>query len=470
MSDEDKLNRLLRQGIDRAQETAINHLYSMAPTGELTRDMAETIDQHRKAEFRANILATMLRNDLDGDGVVSRDEIDRLRAVFSGNHRSRLETLILKADADENGELSANEIAVDAERGASELQLQRGRRDLRGTAFMIFDADKNDVVIVDEVLKTINRVARETHATINPARQNRSTKDCDLPKPSSDAVAVYVGGYEGRAISTVAVAGLDRETSFATLEIEDGDDPVYIVLSVFDAMIVRVTGATERVERFVGHNRHGLGVVGLPKEVVDLTSSSNCRLPSAHKIESSDGFKAKALLTAKLGKEIHMIGQYGLGRMALPSGRSRQPERPKSSKGGLIIQNGNRRFQLTPDGVEEIEKGDSLSGAYSLLHRYYPGGVESVMPEDVITNGKAEAYDVLPQQAGLIQLLESGALSLLRDGTYSIDKPIKRFPAGLNGGHSVKFMLRRGVPMPAGSPGHSAVLIEETGKCLGVRC
>ncbi len=41
-----------------------------------------------------------------------------------------------------------------------------------------------------------------------------------------------------------------------------------------------------------------------------------------------------------------------------------------------------------------------------------------------------------------------------------------RFPAGLSGGHSVAFILGKGVPMPEGSPGHSRVVSEETGQII----
>lgn len=46
-----------------------------------------------------------------------------------------------------------------------------------------------------------------------------------------------------------------------------------------------------------------------------------------------------------------------------------------------------------------------------------------------------------------------------------INKKI-RFPAGLAGAHSVKFLLLRGVPKPDGNPGHSTVISEETGEAL----
>jgi hypothetical protein len=44
-----------------------------------------------------------------------------------------------------------------------------------------------------------------------------------------------------------------------------------------------------------------------------------------------------------------------------------------------------------------------------------------------------------------------------------------RFPAGLSGAHSVRFILARGVPMPDGSPGHSTVISEETGQPVRTR-
>lgn len=64
-----------------------------------------------------------------------------------------------------------------------------------------------------------------------------------------------------------------------------------------------------------------------------------------------------------------------------------------------------------------------------------------------------------------------GALEYLGGGLgmmkLKIVKPIKRFPAGLNGSHAVVFVLAKGVPMPAGSPGHSCVISEETGAAAG---
>jgi len=138
-------------------------------------------------------------------------------------------------------------------------------------------------------------------------------------------------------------------------------------------------------------------------------------------------------VSAKLDRPAAMFGTYDLERMKLPSGRSDDAPEIHSA--------------VTPDRLDAWPE------------RACPGGIESVMPEDVLSNGTIEPYDVLPRQAGLVQFVRSGQLSVLSDRTFSIDRPIPRFPAGLGGSHSVKFVLRRGVPMPKGDPGHSLVLI-----------
>ena len=110
-----------------------------------------------------------------------------------------------------------------------------------------------------------------------------------------------------------------------------------------------------------------------------------------------------------------MFGTYDLERMKLPSGRGDDAPEIHSA--------------VTPDRLD------------AWLERAYSGGIESVMPEDVLSNGTVEPHDVLPRQAGLVQLVRSGHLSVLSDRSFSIDRPIRRFPAGLGGSHSVEFVL-----------------------------
>ncbi|QUS39275.1 hypothetical protein RPMA_10830 [Tardiphaga alba] len=87
----------------------------------------------------------------------------------------------------------------------------------------------------------------------------------------------------------------------------------------------------------------------------------------------------------------------------------------------------------------------------------------------VVGSEKAENYEVLPQQAGLVQLLQTGALTQNRRGEYIVNRKT-RFPAGLGGAHSVTFLVMNGVPYPDGDPGHSCVVVEESGIKKGATC
>jgi hypothetical protein len=89
-----------------------------------------------------------------------------------------------------------------------------------------------------------------------------------------------------------------------------------------------------------------------------------------------------------------------------------------------------------------------------------PGGLVEIDPKSVVASLPAETYEVMPDQAGLVQLLESGALTQNRAGEYIVQKKT-RFPAELAGAHQVKFLVLRGVPVPDGDPGHSCVTVED---------
>jgi len=80
-------------------------------------------------------------------------------------------------------------------------------------------------------------------------------------------------------------------------------------------------------------------------------------------------------------------------------------------------------------------------------------------------------YEVLPDQAGLVQLMLDGTLTLDDKGRFLIHKPMQ-FPTGLAGAHSEKFVLLKDVQMPTGNVGHSEVISEDgqricyLGKCV----
>ena len=69
------------------------------------------------------------------------------------------------------------------------------------------------------------------------------------------------------------------------------------------------------------------------------------------------------------------------------------------------------------------------SSAKDEMYRFSPGGVNEIDAKTVVSKVPATRYEVLPQQAGLVQLLASGALKQNSLGEYIVREKI-RFPAG----------------------------------------
>jgi hypothetical protein len=145
-----------------------------------------------------------------------------------------------------------------------------------------------------------------------------------------------------------------------------------------------------------------------------------------------------------VGRPVDVVaGSYSVGTLALPSAAV-EPSVGASS---------------VPPGFDPA--------VYELGLRFNPAGVVEVDPVSVVSTEPAEPYEVLPHGFGLAQLVATGELEPRGSdwvlARFYIARAIPRFPAGLYGAHSVTFILGSGVPLPAGSPGHSCVLAEETG-------
>ena len=141
-------------------------------------------------------------------------------------------------------------------------------------------------------------------------------------------------------------------------------------------------------------------------------------------------------------------GAYSITAVRLPS---------------AIAATSNRNDARTPKGFD--------GGTWREARRYIPAGIFQIAAEEVRGRGISfQPYDILPGQAGLAQLAGSGELKRISNG-YRIAKPIAHYPAGLHGAEMTNFLLARGVPEPAGDPGHSCVIDEATGQPLpGRRC
>lgn len=463
--------------------------------------------QAAEAQSRAQILQQYLAKDLDNDGAVSRDELEAffrpqanqpLRSTSgpieptAEQRRTVLDQLLgeaLKADLNHDGTISSDEM-----RRAAAAQVE-GRRssddgeprlpvslDADGdgvisaaewdaallAAFRGADADGDGLLSKDEVDRAAQSfaAARDAVLRVDAARRRaaegrRRAEACGIPTSPTGAKLVVVGSHEGAALSTASIGGDDREVTVSRLVIEPGPEPLHLVLTSYDANVWLVTGAVERVAQVVASSfqagadkRPRVGVVGLPPERVRFAAEANC-IPYFHQPQSREGTAALARVEALFGRPPDaVIGAYSIATMGVPSG--------------------TLDTQTALPGAVALPTGGPAKATWAEMLRFNPAGLVSIAPDKVASPLPVKRYGVLPQEAGIAQLIEEGALRSVAGPTVGGLLILRRLklPAGLNGAHSVRFVLGRGVAMPEGSPGHSCIVSEETGQPVpaGTRC
>jgi hypothetical protein len=311
-----------------------------------------------------------------------------------------------------------------------------------------------------------------------------------MPKASDAATVVVLSAHRSEALSRVGLGSQNVMTGTGEINIEPGQEPLYLVVISREPTIWRVTGAVERVERLVGagmtsmdtktsvaavrgslevtlpHNTPSaakppplIGVTGLPADRVSFLWRANCLKPFTEKL-TADGLYSVAAVRRDSGKDPAVVaGRYNVGTFEVPSGRIRsayqdkdQPRLTIVKEYGTLTLKGNTSGVLVQTGPVDLETD---------LAQSTPGGVVDVDEKAVVASAPVVRYDILPGLAGLLQLQNSGALTRNSRGEFIIHRPI-RFPPGLSG-HPVKFVLLHGVPMPEGNPEGATVISEDTG-------
>jgi len=441
---------------DRNRSQLIKQLFSMAPDGRLTPELIQLHEEEMMARLRHKTRGEWLVRDLNGDLSLSLDEIHRLRPILRPDTVRHIETRLRKFDLNSDGILTLEE--MDAE---SATQFAQQRPHVFGN-LLSMDANNDGIITTEDIIATFDVISKTPEAQLSALEHT----GCTLPTPSDDAEIILFNVKRAEAVSTVAVSGLDQETRAGSIRIEAGTRPIYLIATSRKPLVLKITGAKDRLEHVVVASENGLGVVGMPAEHVSFVPQFACSL-DARRWNSSDAqMQADAQLSAYLGRipDQH-INEQRLDTTALPSGdgNAKQPVKRK----GVTIITGNRRVQMTENGL--VDLGTVPDDPVDLLFQAFPAGISSSMPEDVVTlAGSAEAYDILPSWAGIMQLVDAGALRKIGRETYAIEEPIARLPAGL--GPRPKFLLRRGVPMPKGASDRNAIESEDTGECLTKRC
>jgi hypothetical protein len=315
--------------------------------------------------------------------------------------------------------------------------------------------------------------------TIATERQRFETEakvkaPCSMPKPSDGAQIVVLNLFDAETLSSVAVGSQDVAVRTGAVVVEAGRAPLFLVLSTMRPTIWRFSGAVERIERIVlasgstGPNR-GVpgetplaGVTGVKAERAVFLRHPHCFLyqpPAAwaervRRILRYDGIKAPAAIAS-----LDVLTEIAVPSLRAKRIRVSRPMITYDRRNSSVMVEGDQKDLIVIRGRNDLDVE---------LKLFNPGGVFQLDATAVVASLPAIAYEVLPQQAGLIQLMQAGALSRDDEGDFLIERKI-RLPADLNGGH--KFRVMSGVPAPEGDPAHACIMVEDTGAALpGSRC
>jgi EF hand domain-containing protein len=445
---------------------------------ELARDFADS-------SARADRIRSYFGSDLNRDGVLTLDEYKaRLRAgdveayYFQYEHarqenrappaavvedRTRDDGSIVQTfnaiDADRDGRVTLREVFAYNQ----PVAYAPAERFVEAEKYLVLDQDGDGNVTMAEVDSTSAAfLAEQARAGVGPLPQAAADKEsggqprledvvqCRLPRPSATARIVRLGAREGGQISSVALGGQDLPTYAVSVEIELGAEPLYIVATSDAPTIWRFSGATQRVEAFVGSSRDRDARAMWP--AVGATGLARARFHTAPNACFGD-FDGPGTGTTLAPAEVSRLVARRLGRPLDLAFAAYQPQ-------GVRLPSA-QPFRV-PAEVPEIFRdlrNRQAAGEWRDFLVYFPAGIATLDPRRIVTSAVPERYEVYSYAAGMAQLLEAGAVIPVANGmvNFEIVRRI-RFPAGLAGGHSEAFRLADGVPPPIGNPGHSRVM------------
>ena len=158
---------LIERGqFDQVVQTTVQQFFQVAPGGALSEDAMELWHRRAVAKARSRFLGQYLGYDLDGDGGISRVEIEGL----TGNDAAQVISLLGTSDVNDDGEISAQELRQMA---TDRVSKQHSLHQM--SYLMAFDLDRNGIVGIQELLDGLRMLAEELSTEPEPRTEVSTT-------------------------------------------------------------------------------------------------------------------------------------------------------------------------------------------------------------------------------------------------------------------------------------------------------
>lgn len=452
----------------------------------------------RAGEIKSRELARVLDLDASGDWQVSRAEIEA-RAEHDEHFRPEG---VIRYDFDKDGSITIDEITAGIDADPAFDTIANGAQ-LRGLSLL--DLDRDNLIELGELTRVIDALehaamlGRDTASAeglramlaqgmlnrgpwrgLNPPRDS---PDCGRFLPLPEQEVILLSTYEGGGATNIAVDGQATHTTVASIEIEAGETPLFILAASQTAVIWRFTGAVERVAKLVVQEGQGnglsggAGVTGIPAEDLQFLRPGACVDPFSTFDDLEVSFGLLGPFHEWQRTPSRMIADYALTSAFVPSGKIKTERGLGDGDFDLVVH--GTLFERTGAEYRKSTRPEAEVTALNSLWRRFldkkAGGLFAFAPDDVVASGSAEIYDVMPGDAGLIQLIKDGRLQVqaVRQGQLDLvlTRQIDAFPLGLRLDSKTLIILGKGVKRPAGDLLGARVFSLDTGECLtAIRC
>jgi len=297
---------------------------------------------------------------------------------------------------------------------------------------------------------------------------------CAMPVPAADEKILYLSAFDGRYLATYTVAGQDKTTTAIDINVKDGPEKIYLVVSATKPLIWKMEGKVSRVSRMV--------VLG-PQDEYDKKSAGK-------------------VLAGAAGVLSDRLSFYPLKDCLPPVFDNKDTPLQTAAKQLHVLFGKFPDFMLLEDNLMGADiTGGSISARQDVTNYHAPAGFDKItwamfvnwsIQKDVlgfdagsvIAGSTAEPYAVLPGYAGVAQLVASGALihnqpvlpslaKVLRgdptpygdqgfEKNFFIAQDIPAFPAD----SEATYIVAKGVKVPDSRSRRGCVISQETGLAM----
>jgi len=153
----EKVIRQIERNPDRYLKLYTQQLYRITNDGNLTVGIFDKYKEATHAVARATKIAALLKADINGDGLVTREEL----SYGTGNNHNKANMVLqfVEADVDHNNAATFQEISEHADKS---IRSQNSRFQRRNNFdLMVFDNNQDGSVNVTEIAESIKIISKQ---------------------------------------------------------------------------------------------------------------------------------------------------------------------------------------------------------------------------------------------------------------------------------------------------------------------